>query len=339
MGVHVQFQEALSGPVRAGTKRALRSPPLLMAGASALAAMAMIAAPSFAGRSELPVQGDSSSVPEPTYLGRLQDEAATASPTEVPAAPEPVPVARFRGRLDEGLVAALHESGVSDGVARGFVATVASRAAGLDIGPDDHFDLVVDFSGQGGPMLIYAALDRIGASDVQLVRIAGKWIDAGGGDRRTVRPVGGRLTSRFGMRHHPLLGYTRLHKGVDFAAAYGSPVLAAASGNIVGAGWAGGYGRQVRIAHGNGLASSYSHLSRLAVAAGSFVRAGQVIGYAGSSGLSTGPHVHYEVRRNGVPVDPLGSGLASAAPLDPAVQAQIRQRMSALMRIAPQPRG
>ena len=339
MGVHVQFQEALSGPVRAGTKRALRSPPLLMAGASALAAMAMIAAPSFAGRSELPVQGDSSSVPEPTYLGRLQDEASTANPTEVPAAPEPVPVARFRGRLDEGLVAALHESGVSDGVARGFVATVATRAVGLDIGPDDHFDLVVDFSGQGGPMLIYAALDRIGASDVQLVRIAGKWIDAGGGDRRTVRPVGGRLTSRFGMRHHPLLGYTRLHKGVDFAAAYGSPVLAAASGNIVGAGWAGGYGRQVRIAHGNGLASSYSHLSRLAVAAGSFVRAGQVIGYAGSSGLSTGPHVHYEVRRNGVPVDPLGSGLASAAPLDPAVQAQIRQRMSALMRIAPQPRG
>jgi len=338
MGVHVQFQETLSGPVRAGTKRALRSPLLVMAGASALAAMAMIAAPSFAGRSGLPVEAELSD-PEPTYLGHLQDEASTANPTEVPAAPEPVPVARFRGRLDEGLVAALHESGVSDGVARGFVATVASRAAGLDIGPDDHFDLVVDFSGQGGPMLIYAALDRIGASDVQLVRIAGKWIDAGGGDRRTVRPVGGRLTSRFGMRHHPLLGYTRLHKGVDFAAAYGSPVLAAASGNIVGAGWAGGYGRQVRIAHGNGLASSYSHLSRLAVAAGSFVRAGQVIGYAGSSGLSTGPHVHYEVRRNGVPVDPLGSGLASAAPLDPAVQAQIRQRMSALMRIAPQPRG
>ena len=336
MGVHVEFREALSGPVRAGTRRALRSPPILAAGSCALVAMAMIAAPSFAGRAEVSPAPEKIAAPEPAYLGRLQDEPSTAEPV---AAPDPSPVARFRGRLDEGLVVALSESGVSDEVARGFVATVADRASGLDIGPDDHFDLVVDFSGQAGPVLVYAALDRVGASDVQLVRVGGKWVDAGGGDRRTVRPVGGRLTSRFGIRHHPLLGYSRLHKGVDFAAAYGSPVVAAASGNVVGAGWAGGYGRQVRISHGSGLASSYSHLSRLAVAPGGFVRAGQVIGYAGSSGLSTGPHVHYEVRRNGVPVDPLGSGLASAAPLDPVMQSALRERLGALMRIAPQPRG
>jgi murein DD-endopeptidase MepM/ murein hydrolase activator NlpD len=217
--------------------------------------------------------------------------------------------------------------------------TIAARASGLDIGPDDHFDLVVDLAAASGPTLVYAALDRVGASDVQLIRMDGKWVEAGGGDGRTVRPVGGRLTSKFGLRHHPLLGYSRLHKGVDFAAAYGSPVRAAASGSVTGAGWAGGYGRQVRISHGGGLASSYSHLSGLAVAPGGHVSAGQIIGYAGSSGLSTGPHVHYEVRRNGVPVDPIGAGLATSAPLDPQMQAKLRDRLSALMRLAPQPRG
>lgn len=335
MGIHSDFREAMAGPVRALPARALRSPPLLLAGGLTIAAMAMIAAPSFAGRADSPaVQPDA--VPAQPYLGRLLDEGAAAAPAA--ALPEPIPVARFRGRLNDGLLAALGDSGVPPEVARGFLATIADRAQGIDIGPDDHFDLVVDFGG-GGPVLVYAALDRVGASDVQLIRVEGKWVDAGGGDRRTARPVNGRLTSRFGMRQHPLLGYSRLHKGVDFAAAYGAPVVAAASGNVVGAGWAGGYGRQVRIAHGGGLASSYSHLSRLAVAPGGFVRAGQVIGYAGSSGLSTGPHVHYEVRRNGVPVDPLGAGLSGGAPLDPAMQDHLRDRLAALMRLAPQPRG
>ena len=75
---------------------------------------------------------------------------------------------------------------------------------------------------------------------------------------------------------------------------------------MVGAGWAGGYGRQVRIAHGGGIVTSYSHMSRTVAEPGSFVRQGQLIGYVGSSGLSTGPHLHYEVYRNGAPVNPLG---------------------------------
>jgi murein DD-endopeptidase MepM/ murein hydrolase activator NlpD len=336
MGIHVQFAERLHAPVRAGASRAMRSPPLLIAGGVSLVAMAMIAAPLFAGRAEANPAVEESA-PAQAYMGRLlDDDGSSATPVE---AIEPQPIQRFRGRLNEGLVAALGESGVPADVARGFMGTIADKASGLDIGPDDHFDLVVDLGAAGGPALVYAALDRVGASDVQLIRVDGKWVDAGGGDGRTVRPVGGRLTSRFGMRHHPLLGYSRLHKGVDFAAAYGSPVRAAASGSVTAAGWAGGYGRQVRIAHGGGLASSYSHLSGLAVAPGGRVSAGQIIGYAGSSGLSTGPHVHYEVRRNGMPVDPLGSGLASASPLDPQMQSKLRERLSALMRLAPQPRG
>ena len=336
MGIHVDFGERLRAPVRAGADHALRSPPLLIAAGFSLVAIAMIAAPSFAGRAEANPAIEAMAPHPQAYMGRLLDKAPAAAPVEIP---ETVPVQRFRGRLNEGLVAALGESGVPADVARGFLGTIAARASGLDIGPDDHFDLVVDLVSADGPTLVYAALDRVGASDVQLIRMDGKWVEASGGDGRTVRPVGGRLTSSFGMRHHPLLGYSRLHKGVDFAAAYGSPVRAAASGSVSAAGWAGGYGRQVRIAHGGGLASSYSHLSRLAVAPGGHVSAGQVIGYAGSSGLSTGPHVHYEVRRNGVPVDPLGTGLASASPLDPQMQSKLRERLSALMRLAPQPRG
>jgi murein DD-endopeptidase MepM/ murein hydrolase activator NlpD len=336
MGIHSDFSGLLRAPVQAGADHALRSPPLLIAVGCALVAMGMIVVPSFAGRAEATASIQERNAPQPAYLGRLLDEER--APVRAEAA-GPNPVQRFRGRLNEGLVAALGESGVPADVARGFISTIAGRASGLDIGPDDHFDLVVDLASASGPTLVYAALDRVGASDVQLIRIDGRWVEADGGDRRTVRPVGGRLTSRFGMRHHPLLGYSRLHKGVDFAAAYGAPVLASASGNVTAAGWAGGYGRQVRIAHGGGLSSSYSHLSRLAVSAGGYVRAGQVIGYAGSSGLSTGPHVHYELRRNGVPVDPLGSGLASAAQLDPKTQSQLRDRLTALMRLAPQPRG
>jgi murein DD-endopeptidase MepM/ murein hydrolase activator NlpD len=130
-----------------------------------------------------------------------------------------------------------------------------------------------------------------------------------------------------------------MHQGIDFAAAMGQPVVAAASGTVVSADWAGGYGRQVRIAHAGGLTSSYSHLSRFAVGAAGHVSAGQVIGYAGSSGLSTGPHVHFEIRRNGRAIDPTGASLAGGTILSPAVAAKVQARMDALLRIAPQPRG
>ena len=117
-------------------------------------------------------------------------------------------------------------------------------------------------------------------------------------------PVAGRITSGFGRRVHPILRFARMHKGVDFGASRGAPIHATADGQVTRAGWAGGYGRQVRIAHGGGLATSYSHMSRMVVEPGAFVRQGQLIGYVGSSGLSTGPHLHYEVRRNGRAVDP-----------------------------------
>ena len=118
-------------------------------------------------------------------------------------------------------------------------------------------------------------------------------------------PVNGPITSGFGYRTHPVLGTTRLHAGVDFGAPTGTPIVAAADGRVESAGWQGGYGNAVIIDHGGGEATLYGHQSRLAVSTGAAVSRGQVIGHVGSTGMSTGPHLHFELRINGVPTDPM----------------------------------
>jgi len=118
------------------------------------------------------------------------------------------------------------------------------------------------------------------------------------------RPAMGPITSRFGYRLHPVLGYRRLHAGVDIGAGAGAPVSAAADGEVFFASWRGGYGRCIIVLHGGGMSTLYGHLSRIDVASGQRVRRGQRIGAVGSTGLSSGPHLHFEVRRNGVPVSP-----------------------------------
>lgn len=119
-------------------------------------------------------------------------------------------------------------------------------------------------------------------------------------------PVPGRLTSRFGNRVHPIYGDVRLHAGIDIGAPNGTPIVAADDGVAIIAGPTGSYGNFVVLSHGAGLSTSYAHQSSLAVSPGQSVRKGQVIGYVGSTGASTGNHLHFEVRRNGEPVDPLG---------------------------------
>lgn len=118
-------------------------------------------------------------------------------------------------------------------------------------------------------------------------------------------PVSGRLTSGFGPRYHPIHGGERYHAGVDVAAPNGTPIRATSDGVISGAGWAGGYGLLVRIEHGNGIETRYAHMSAVNVAVGQQIHRGDVIGFVGSTGDSTGPHVHYEVRMNGRAVNPL----------------------------------
>lgn len=115
-----------------------------------------------------------------------------------------------------------------------------------------------------------------------------------------------RISSGFGMRLHPILGFTRMHEGVDFAANEGSPVLAAGDGVVEEARWAGDYGRWLKIRHGSTFETGYAHLSAWApgIAPGVEVRRGEVVAFVGDSGLATGPHLHFEVIRDGQRIDP-----------------------------------
>ena len=148
---------------------------------------------------------------------------------------------------------------------------------------------------------LLAESDRLGAD----LRALGGRRDAVVGTGQFVRPVNGRISSPFGYRIHPIFHVRKMHTGVDMSAGMGTPIRAADSGTVVQAGWRGGYGKCVVISHGNGLATLYAHQSVISVSVGDTVKRGQVIGKVGSTGYSTGAHLHFEVRVNGSPVDPM----------------------------------
>jgi murein DD-endopeptidase MepM/ murein hydrolase activator NlpD len=119
-------------------------------------------------------------------------------------------------------------------------------------------------------------------------------------------PVSGRISSPFGWRMHPILRKKKYHSGIDLAVSTGTAVKAADSGRVLVSGWQGGYGNFIALDHGKGISTCYGHNSRLLVKAGELVKKGQTIAFSGNTGLSTGPHLHFEVRVNGNPVNPLG---------------------------------
>jgi murein DD-endopeptidase MepM/ murein hydrolase activator NlpD len=254
---------------------------------------------------------------------------------------------RVRGRAGAGLYWSLRAAGVSPQSAAEYLQALAREIdVGSEIGADDRFDLVIASrraatgERQTGPLL-YAGIDRAGASDLQLVKWNSngrtEWVGAGSFGRPSAAgmmwPVSAPITSGFGLRYHPILHFARMHRGIDFGARWGTPIVAAADGQVSAAGWAGGYGRQVRIAHGGGIGTSYSHMSSIVAQAGSFVHQGQVIGYVGTSGLSTGPHLHYEVYRAGQAVNPMGVRFAGSAPVDGAQVAAFKARLKALLSV------
>ena len=219
---------------------------------------------------------------------------------------------------------------------------LAALATEIDVGavaPSANFDMVLG----PGANLLYAGLNGTGERDLQMVKWAAngrsEWIDAASADKPQSTsagmtwPVNGHITSYFGYRYHPILHFTRFHAGVDFGASWGSPIVAAADGQVAAAGWAGGYGRQVRIAHGSGLMTTYSHMSEIVAQPGTYVHAGQLIGYVGSSGLSTGPHLHYEVLKDGTPVNPLSVRFASMQVADTGLVNAVKARLKALLSI------
>ncbi len=153
---------------------------------------------------------------------------------------------------------------------------------------------------------------------------------------------GGTFRSGFGMRRHPLLGYMRMHTGVDWSGPVGTPIVAAGHGTVVKAQWDSGYGRRIEVQHANGYMTTYSHLSGFArgIQPGARVHQGQVIGFLGSSGLSTGPHLHYEVLVNGSFVDPLRIRVPRGRTLEGRFLAEFereRNRIEQMMRRANEP--
>ena len=272
---------------------------------------------------------------------------ATIIVAPAPTAPSPaqplIGPRRIAGIAGEDLNVAMRAAGVPDPVAADYLKALATRIdLGRGISVADRFDLVIapppPSAANAGPRLLYAGLDRVGASDLQLLRWSVErrpdWLDASGSGTQVAGlawPVPARISSGFGMRMHPLLGFRRMHQGVDLRAGWGAPIVAAADGRVASAGWSGGYGNKVHIDHAGGIATSYSHMSRIAAAPGQTVRQGQVIGYVGSTGLSSGPHLHYEVSRNGRPVNPLGIGLASTTRVDPRDREAFRATMRQLL--------
>jgi murein DD-endopeptidase MepM/ murein hydrolase activator NlpD len=211
------------------------------------------------------------------------------------------------------------------------------------INSDDRFDIIIQHrraatgETETGDLL-YAGLNRASGRDLQLMQWdsdgRSQWFEASGVGRQSggmTRPVPGGVSSGFGMRFHPILNYSRMHQGVDLRASYGTPIVAVSDGRVELAGWHGGHGNTVELNHGGGMETLYGHMSRIAVRAGERIRRGAVIGYVGSTGLSTGPHLHFEVHRNGVPVNPLGVTFASRAQLSGGDLASFRSRLHSLL--------
>jgi len=262
-----------------------------------------------------------------------------AHPIRVDATP-----LRIRGPVGDGLYRSARAAGAPPGAVQQYLRAIAGDLdSGLAAG--DEFDLVLDYKRAATGevevgQLLYAAILRDGKPRRQLLRWGkeGRFYDAAGeGEMREglVAPVPGAIISRYGMRRHPILGYRRMHSGLDFRAAHGTPIYAATDGTVQSAGRNGGYGNYVRLSHGGGLGTGYAHMSRIAVRSGASVKRGQVIGYVGSTGLSTGPHLHYEMYRGGKKIDPGSVNFVTRAQLSGRELANFKARLAMLLAVQP----
>ena len=253
---------------------------------------------------------------------------------------------RVRARVGDSLYRSARAAGAPPSAVQQFLRTIGEDMnINSDITAGDEFDMIVDYRRAAtGEVevgdLLYAAIIRDNRPRKQLMRFGreGRYFDAAGAgvqQEGLVAPVPGAITSRYGMRRHPILGYRRMHSGLDFRARHGTPIYAATDGTVNFAGRNGGYGNYVRIRHGGNLATGYAHMSRIAVRNGEQVRRGQVIGYVGSTGLSTGPHLHYEMYRGGQKVDPASVRFVNRAQLSGQDLVNFRQQLVRLQLVEP----
>lgn len=264
----------------------------------------------------------------------------------IPIKVDQVPL-RYSGTVGAGGIAlALESAGVPDAVIATYQKLLARHVETSSIRPTDRFDIVMerDIAATGDQMLgkmMYAGLYQANGIDTELSQwtMNGRldWYDASevqtpsGGIQR---PVPGIVSSDFGERFHPILHYTRMHKGVDFKAGFGTPILAVQTGWVRLAGWnAGGYGNQVELTHGGGLSTTYSHMSSIIARDGQLVRQGQVIGYVGATGLATGPHLHFELHMNGEPINPASVEFSTGPRLSGRDLIGYQNRLNALLQV------
>ena len=296
-------------------------------------ATALGAMPDVTGSIRTPARGASateptmSATPKPSpisdtviFVAPPDREARLESRAPIVSVPQPNQFAQHRGvdnvlvrlqtsldRIEGRQLAALNAA--EDGME-----SRARRMRGIftDLGLDmAQLEAAVPRAGVGGPFVAVKLAPDAGAFERQLYRINITRAQVDRLNRALAlvpyrKPVVGEVefTSGFGVRSDPFLGRPAMHTGLDFRAATGDPVRATANGKVVSSGWSGGYGRMVEIDHGNGLSTRYGHLSEIEVKVGDTVRIGQVIGAVGSTGRSTGPHLHYETRIDGEAVDP-----------------------------------
>ena len=252
---------------------------------------------------------------------------------------------RVRGVVGSSLYRSMRQAGVPASAVQEYLKALDAQIdMDREVRPSDEFDIIIAYrraatgERQAG-QLLYAGVDRSGRPRTQLMRWGGegRFYEASGvGEQRRglLAPVPGAVTSNFGMRRHPILGYNRMHAGIDFKARYGTPIVAVSDGRVSAAGRSGGCGIAVRLEHGGGLSTRYCHMSRMAVNAGQSVRRGQVIGYVGSTGLSTGPHLHYEMYRGGRAINPASVAFVTRAELSGTDLIDFRRQLIRLKEIS-----
>ncbi|HEU0117321.1 MAG TPA: M23 family metallopeptidase [Alphaproteobacteria bacterium] len=278
-----------------------------------------------------------------------------------------VPIVRQRLAAQGEIRSSLYEAGDRSGVPHAIMASLIHIYSHdidfqRDIHPGDHFEVLYDqpMTAQGKAVgegdVIYAALNVGGkVHPIYRVMFSDKSVDYFDDRGQSVRrallrtPVAAaHITSGFGMRMHPILGYSKMHKGVDFGANIGTPIFAAGNGTVEEIGFKNGYGRYIRIRHSGNLSTAYAHMSRFNanVHRGGHVNQGEVIAYVGMSGRATGPHLHFEVLINGNQVNPLSVNLPTGRTLDGKLladfrkgQVGIKQQYSTILakKAAPQP--
>ena len=252
---------------------------------------------------------------------------------------------RIRGQVGGSLYRSARAAGAPASAIQAYLKAMGDHMDLGSIASSDTFDMILSYrraetgERQAGKLL-FAGVDRGEQTKAQLMRWGDKqeFFDASGtGEQRSglIAPVPGSMSSRYGMRRHPILGYKRMHAGLDFRGRHGTPIVAVTDGTVTGAGRMGGCGIAVRLKHGGGLSTRYCHMSRMAVSRGQSVRRGQVIGYVGSTGLSTGPHLHYEMYRGGRHVDPASVKYVTRQQLSRAELARFRSNLSRLKQVAP----